>query len=134
MPEDKIEWRPMGLARSVLDQMQEVATSARYFLPLVLDGTGPPFDEQAREEAVRLRAGLDSLEKCIQAARVSVAEYCQAVNDTPDGMLEQEVVVPFGGPVKWTMADVLAGVAWNFTYHLGQINQIQLMLGDGEMH
>jgi len=33
-----------------------------------------------------------------------------------------------------TMADVLMLQRWNLTYHLGQINQIQLMLGDAEMH
>lgn len=32
------------------------------------------------------------------------------------------------------MADVLFLHSWNLTYHLGQINQLQLMLGDREMH
>jgi hypothetical protein len=33
-----------------------------------------------------------------------------------------------------TLAEVLGLPAWNMTYHLGQINQIQLVLGDREMH
>ena len=33
-----------------------------------------------------------------------------------------------------TLADVMMLCYWNIVYHLGQINQIQLMLGDEEMH
>jgi hypothetical protein len=33
-----------------------------------------------------------------------------------------------------TIADVLGMHYWNLTYHLGQINQIQMMLGDRQMH
>jgi hypothetical protein len=42
--------------------------------------------------------------------------------------------MPFGGGVVMTMADILSLPSWNMVYHLGQINQIQLMLGDREMH
>ena len=42
--------------------------------------------------------------------------------------------LPFGGGMTVSMADVLMMHYWNATYHLGQINQIQLMLGDKAMH
>lgn len=134
IPEDKLEWIPLGEVRSVLDQMQEIAVSGRYFLPLVKTGEAPDFDAVARREAVALRGTFDSLDKCIAEARRSVAVLCQAIESVPDDALEREVVVPFGGGVMMTMADVMNGACWNMTYHLGQINQIQLMLGDKEMH
>jgi hypothetical protein len=134
VPEDKASWKPMGEARSVLNQMQEIATAASWFLPIIRDRKVPDFDEHARREAIRLRRGFDTIEKCVEGARESTSELCQAIARFPDSALEDEMTLPFGGGVTMTMADILAMHQWNIVYHLGQINQIQLMLGDREMH
>lgn len=134
VPDDKHEWSPMGEARSVLSQMQEIAASGHWFLPIIRDGVSPEFDEHARKEAIRLRKSFDTVEKCIEAARGSIGGLCQAIEAFPEDRMELEIHMPFGGGVTLTMADVLGMPAWNMTYHLGQINQIQLMLGDREMH
>lgn len=134
VPADKLEWKPLGDVRSVLSQMQEIAASASFFMPLVKTGSAPAFDGEARRKAHELQQSFDTLEKCIDEARRSIAELCQAIGAVPDSHLEREVVVPFGGGITMTMADVLGTAAWNMTYHLGQINQIQLMLGDKQMH
>lgn len=134
VPEDHVDWIPMGSARSVLSQMREIATTADFFLPIVRDGKPPVFDEHARREAVRIRQSHDTLEKCVDGARRGVSELCQAISAVPDSRLEEEISLPFGGGVIMTMSEVLALPSWNMVYHLGQINQIQLMLGDREMH
>lgn len=134
MPSDRADWAPMGDARSVLSQMQEIATNARWFLPIIREGKAPDFDEHARREAMRLRESYDTIEKCVEAARESAGELCAAISAFPDERLESEITLPFGGGMVLTMADVLAMPTWNMVYHLGQINQIQLMLGDREMH
>jgi uncharacterized damage-inducible protein DinB len=134
VPADKAEWVPMGKARSVLSQMQEIATAGRWFLPIVRDRVAPEFDEHAAREAARLRKSFDTIEKCVEAARENTSELLQAVANFPDEGLEDEVSLPFGGGMTMTMADVLSLHSWNITYHFGQINQIQLMLGDAEMH
>jgi uncharacterized damage-inducible protein DinB len=134
VPVDRVEWSPGGEARSVLSQMQEVATAGNWFLPIVRDRVAPEFDEHARREAVRLRRSFDTVDKCVEAARASTSELCQAISSFPDTGLEEEMRLPFGGGVTMTMADILGMHAWNMVYHLGQINQIQLMLGDREMH
>ncbi len=124
----------MGDARSALSQMQEVATAGAWFIPLVRDRKQPEFDEHARREAVRLRKSYDTIEKCVEAARDSTSDLCRAIAAFPDMELEDEMTLPFGGGVVMTMADVLGMHHWNLVYHLGQINQLQLMLGDREMH
>ncbi|AIE83398.1 hypothetical protein OP10G_0030 [Fimbriimonas ginsengisoli Gsoil 348] len=134
VPADHAEWCPMAEARSVLSQMQEIATSGAWFLPIIRDGKPPEFDAHARREALRLRQSFDTVEKCVEAARQSMSELCAAISSFPDDHLEQEVHMPFGGGVSMTMADILSLPSWNMVYHLGQINQIQLMLGDREMH
>ncbi len=133
IPSDKLEWVPMGKARSVLNQMQEIATSGTWFLPLVETGMIPVFDEETKENHTRFRRTLTSLEACIGEAKQSTGQLCQAIMAFPDKDLESEVVLPFGGG-KTTMADVLQMHCWNMVYHLGQINEIQLMLGDTLMH
>lgn len=134
VPEDQREWSPGGDARSVLSQMREMATAPGWFLPMVRDRTVPEFDEHARREAIRLQRSFDRVEKCVEAAREGVSELCAAIAVFPDEALEDEMHVPFGGGATMTLADVLDLPRWNMVYHLGQINQIQLMLGDREMH
>lgn len=134
VPSESVDWVPMGCARSVLSQMQEIATTGDFFLPIIRERAVPEFDEHAMKEAIRIRRSHDTLEKCVQATRNSVSELCQAISEFPNEALEDEISMPFGGGVVMTMSDVLALPSWNMVYHLGQINQIQLMLGDREMH
>src|ERR1700677_4131434 len=130
VPEDKIDWSPMGATRSVLNQMQEIAVSGAWFIPLIAEQKVPEFDAHALEESKRLRLSHDTMEKCISAARTSTSELCTVIELVPDQALETELVLPFGGGMTATVADILGMHLWNLTYHLGQINQIQLMLGD----
>jgi len=134
VPEDKIDWSPMGATRSVLNQMQEIAVSGAWFIPLITELKVPEFDAHALEESKRLRLSNDTLEKCISSARTSTSELCTVIESVPDQALETEMVLPFGGGMTATVADILGMHLWNLTYHLGQINQIQLMLGDRAMH
>jgi hypothetical protein len=132
-PSDKVDWIPMKEARSVLNQMQEIATSGTYFLPLVESGVVPVFDDEMAQQHTRFRRTMERLEDCINEARESTGQLCQAIIAFPDKDLEVEVTLPFGAG-NTTMADVLGMHYWNMVYHLGQINQIQLMLGDTKMH
>ncbi|HJP82147.1 MAG TPA: DinB family protein [Fimbriimonadaceae bacterium] len=133
MPLDKENWTPGEHARSALQQMQEVAAQAAWFLPIIRERRVPEGQHEI-QEAMKARASYDTIAKCVEAARSSTAELCQAITEFPEGKLDEEVTLPFGGGTVVTMADVLSLPAWNAIYHLGQINQIQLMLGDREMH
>lgn len=133
VPSDRMNWVPTGSMRSTLNQMQEIATSGTWFIPLVESGLLPVFDDETRAQHTRFRRTMDRLEDCVTEARQSTGQLCQAILAFPDDRLEIEVTLPFGGG-KTTMADVLQMHYWNMVYHLGQINQIQLMLDDTEMH
>lgn len=129
VPDEKRDWAPGGVARSVLGQMQEIAISGSWLLPVITqrsipDTGGGAFDMTAN----------DTIEKCIEAARGSTNQICQAISAFPDDRLEEEITMPFGGGMTMTMAEILGLHHWNMVYHLGQINQIQLMLGDRVMH
>ena len=134
LPEDKRDWKPAETARSALNQLQEVAMSPQFFVPILREGKMPEFDDHAKEEADRLKKSFDTFEKCREAAMEGTSELCQVISEFPDDRLEEEVTLPFAGGTAMTMADVLGLHAWNMTYHHGQVNYIQTMLGDMEMH
>lgn len=134
LPEDKRDWKPAETARSALNQLQEIAMSPQFFVRLIRDGKMLEFDDHAKEESEKLRKSFNTLAKCREAAKDGTSELCQIVSDFPDDRLEDEVTLPFAGGMVMTMADVLGLHAWNLTYHHGQVNYIQTMLGDLEMH
>ncbi|MFQ3586931.1 MAG: hypothetical protein SNJ74_00400 [Fimbriimonadaceae bacterium] len=134
VPEDKRDWSVGGEARSVLSQMREIALSAGWFLPIVRDRRLPEFSAHAEREGERIADTFDSVEKCIEAARESTAELCREISAVRDEDLETEMQLPFGGGMVLTLAEIIELHRWNMVYHLGQINYIQLILGDREMH
>jgi hypothetical protein len=127
VPSEKLDWVPMGSSRSVLAQMQEIAGSAKFFAPILSERRVPAFEDGEPRRQL-------TFQECIESARESTSEICKLIAQFPDTELEHEMTMPFGGGMKMTMADVLGLHYWNLVYHLGQINQIQLMLGDREMH
>lgn len=133
VPADKEDFSLGGAARPAIAQMQEVAAQAAWFLPIIRDRKVPGGRHEI-EEAMKQRESYDTIAKCVEAARASTAELCQAIAAFPESKLDEEVVLPFGGGITMSMADVLGLPYWNLVYHLGQINQIQLVLGDREMH
>ncbi|MEZ5163605.1 MAG: hypothetical protein R2688_07600 [Fimbriimonadaceae bacterium] len=64
----------------------------------------------------------------------TTSDLCNLIAEFPDDQLENEVTLPFGGGMTITMADVLSIHYWNTVYHQGQVNFIQMLLGDGDMH
>lgn len=133
VPADKADWVPAGQMRSALNQMQEIATSGTWFLPIIEMSRVPVFDDETKKEHTRFRRTMSTIDACINEARQSTGPLCQAIIAFRDSDLDKEIVLPFGAG-KTSMADVLMMHYWNMVYHLGQINQIQLMLGDTVMH
>jgi uncharacterized damage-inducible protein DinB len=114
--------------------MREVALSGSWFQPIIENRRAPAFDGHAAREAARLRRANRTLDECIETARRGTSSLCTAIVSFPDGELETEIFLPFAGGITMTMADVLLLHYQNMVYHNGQINYIQLMLGDADMH
>lgn len=134
VPEDKRVWSPGGEARTVLSQMQEIAMAPDWFSRILREGKAPEMDGHAARIMAEMREGLGTVERCVEQAQEATSDLCARIAAFPDDRLDDELTLPFGGGSVVTMADVLDLHRWNMVYHLGQINQIQLMLGDKEMH
>lgn len=133
VPADKInEWQPMGEARSVLAQLIECA-GVPYFFASVLKGE--PMDLSSPEGQAKrkqLEASITSIETAEEVALRSHEVLYAAIRQVPDSALDEIRPMPWNP--NTTAADVMFFAYWNLVYHIGQINYIQLMLGDTEMH
>jgi len=128
------DWRPAGEARAVLSQMREIASSGYFFIPILKDRTPPTFSPEAMREAQDRMESYKTMLDCIASAREVTGEINLLILSIPDEELEKEIDLPFGGGMRVTIADVCVMHYWNMVYHHGQVNQIQLMLGDRDMH
>lgn len=128
IPADKQDWAPEG-ARSALSQLREIAMVPQFYITILQTGAPPAFDDHARE-----KPSLGTIEECRAEAMRATSELCRMIREFPDADLEKEVTLPFNGGMVVTMADLLGLHYWNTVYHLGQINFIQTLLGDKEMH
>lgn len=135
VPEDKREWSPEGGARTVNDQLAECIQFAEGLCDwLTADFMPTSFDrEKYMARRQQLAEVCKNLDRANELARARYEELYRVIENTPDSRLEQEYKLPFI-PTPSTGADMLWFAYWNLVYHFGQINYIQTMLGDREMH
>jgi hypothetical protein len=128
VPAEQHDWVPAGQGRSVLAQVRELALSGDWVRTILETRAWP---EGASHGTSMADASMAS---ALAEARAGTERLCRAIADFPDADLEKEVRLHFGTGVSMPMADVLELHRWNLIYHLGQINQIQLLYGDPIMH
>lgn len=138
LPPERLAWSPGGAARSALAQAEELAKSADFLLPYL---SGVALEEAETHAEIKEDPGekrdpepSERLSRLLQGAQESTARFCAAVDALPESSLEEEVSLPFGEGVQFLRSDICLLHYWNLVYHLGQINYIQLMGGDREMH
>lgn len=134
IPEDKREWVPMGSARSVKAQMEELATVHIYIIPILQTGEAPVITEDQKSRIAERKMALDTFDKLIDGAIEGAGLIAAAIREVPDSKLEDVITLHSRGGVKRTMCEMVARPYWNLCYHEGQINYIQMLLGDTEMH
>ncbi|MCW5934875.1 MAG: DinB family protein [Fimbriimonadia bacterium] len=127
LPEDKREWVPMGSARTAVDMLAECAFYLN-FATLTMKGmatTGEGKD-MAALQALPFNELVAELHKNAQA-------YAETIASLTDEQFVQEVTHPMTGRPT-ALVNVVNLPAMNLVYHWGQINYMQMMLGDTEMH
>lgn len=125
IPADKLEWQPAPGSRSVLDQLQEVAT--------VFDGLAEAVSKrklemapEAFEEWLKARkqfTDVAELEKKTREGTEKLIEFTLTVGPEE---LQDTVEMPWPGDFR--VADLLNYHNWNMAYHEGQINYIGTLI------
>ena len=127
LPADKLDWKPFDNGRSAMSQLQECAVSPEIFIR-ALSGGGYVYTDDLKAK----REALTTIDAAERKLREGTGELLMAIRETPDSKLEDPIDLPWGA--TWRLVDVMNMHFWNLTYHVGQINYIQTLLGDFEMH
>lgn len=131
MPAEKQMWKVLDTGRNAYDMILE-CVGANWFVAEILKTKDvPQMDPHKRDD---LPVQADTVDKALALLRISAEELADAQEAFPDDLLEQNVTLPFGGGISKPFAWVMMVGYWNMTYHLGQINYIQTLYGDMDMH
>ena len=127
LPEHKLHWKPLDNGRSAMDQLAECAASPQIMMRAI-SGRGYSYEDEERALKNSITT-VDAAEKCLKDGN---AKLLKMIREMPDNKLAEKVDLPWGA--SWTLAEVANMHYWNLVYHVGQINYIQTLLGDFEMH
>ena len=132
MPDDKQTWKPLDEGRSALDQVVECGGGMNLFMSRILQNRALP--EMNPREHERMVAENDTMEKALALLEKGTVALLSAIESFPKEHLGDTIRLPFGGGMDRTFEEVMFMPYWNMTYHTGQINYIQTLYGDREMH
>jgi hypothetical protein len=135
VPEEKRSWVPMGDARTPLDMLAECIQMCDVFEGFLTSDEMPQVDRAAH---MAIREGLlkqcGDLAEASKMAREGASHLCDVMLAVPNERLDRDFTLPMGGGMVVKGIDLLFMPYWNMTYHVGQLNYIQMLLGDKEMH
>ncbi len=129
IPDDKIDVQPMGAARTVRDFTAECIN---FNLMAGAALRGDDNSMPSEEERASLAGLLDSKDKLKAAIEGSLQNITDALQTISEEGLARIVTAPWGEPLSaFRLAHV---AATHMMYHDGQLNYIQALYGDSEVH
>jgi hypothetical protein len=131
MPADKQTWRPLDEGRDALDQLVEL-TSLNFVAAEALRTKSNPVFSDAAE--AKMKAELDTVPKALAGLQSSCDAVVSALESLSDDELEKTVTLPFRGGIVRPLSWLAFLPIRHMSYHYGQINYIQTLYGDKDMH
>lgn len=125
IPADKLDWKPGADSRSVLDQLQEIAT-VHVGLRDAIRNRKLDFTPEMMAEWMEKRkqfTDLAELERMTREGTEAIIEFALSVKPEEFG---DAVEMPWPGDFR--VADLLSYHYWNMAYHQGQIYYIATLL------
>jgi len=119
VPSEKLDWSPMDYGKSVIAILSEISRSNYEIAAVILGSPAKKVETQDYEELQKLVIN-------------SAEEVCKAIDSMNDEALEGEVQMPWGA--MFSAAEAILLPASHMSYHDGQVNYIQLLLGDTRFH
>lgn len=125
IPEEKFAFCPMGCAKTARDILAEIAI-VNVMLAKALTGA------EKDEEFARRVEQASTLAELGELMSESAAVVVDAIDSLSEADLDKEVTMPWGATFPLWQAIFLP--TSHMTYHDGQINYIQTLLGDSTFH
>ena len=110
-----------------MDQIVECAGFAFLTKQIYDAQTTIPLDMTKMEE---LKAQYDTPEKALGLLDHAFEELAQSIEAFPDEKMGDKIILPIGGGLERSFAEVAMMTHWNTVYHEGQINYIETLMPD----
>jgi len=133
MPEDKLTWSPLGEGRTAIHILAECAQCPNWGIGL-LKTRKFEWDEARMEESRKELESLTSIQACEELGWKNAEAFFAAIREFPESDMEDTVRLPFRGGMDMSFVRIMGLMVWNCNYHEGQLNYIQTLYGDKEMH
>lgn len=126
IPEEKRNWSPGGAATSA---HQIVLSCAQLYREVAAALRGEKAESMVEPPASSEELRTDDV---VAQADAALTEICGALDGLTEEEFSQARMMPWG--LEMPVAEIVWFPSWNTGYHDGQLNYIQLLLGDTEFH
>lgn len=133
VPEDKLDWKPLDIGRSVLDQARECAMCPDWCTQIIR-GDGPEWTEELAADMKVQQEAWKTIDDCERECNARLETLFELFRSLGDDRLAETKWLPYDGGRDFTTVEMMEYPRWNFDYHAGQISFIQTLYGDKEMH
>ena len=130
-PEEKLDWKPEGLGRSIRDQLTEcIGANAKWTRILQERAYRNPTEAEWAAET----SGISSRELLAEHLIASADTLASTIRGLDNAFVAMDVPLPWQPEKTRTWAEACFHAYWNLAYHDGQIGYIQTLYGDEEEH
>ncbi len=126
IPEGRRNWVPSGCAKTPMEIYMECAGCYMFFARLV-QGEAADWGEVLRK--AKEDRSLDDAKRLMDEYQEALFK---ALDSLPESKLNEKMILPWGQETTWGQFAFLA--SYHTCYHAGQLNYIQTLLGDADMH
>ncbi|MCL6519155.1 MAG: DUF1572 domain-containing protein [Armatimonadetes bacterium] len=128
IPAEKLFWCALGCAKTAADILKEIACSNIQMAASIRGETPGKFEEEFVDRVGK----ASTLTELGQLVKDSADIVCRAIDNHSEADLEKQITMPWGA--VFPLYEAIFLPANHMTYHDGQINYIQLLLGDSKFH
>jgi hypothetical protein len=128
-PEDQLTASPKGDARSICQFTGEVAGFNYMVAGMLID---KPYPKKTPEEREAFYATIKDKASAVAAIEQSLSVLVDAINQVPEKDWATMIEAPWGQPISKFGLAMFASL--HSSYHDGQLNYIQTLFGDKDMH
>lgn len=129
IPADKLTWVPMACAKSAITILGEIGAGNQMLAEMIRGEKADRERFQAAREAAEASGTLAPMAEFVMDGCKAA---CAAIATLSEADLGKNVTAPWGAEIPLAVAIFLP--AQHMGYHDGQINYIQLLLGDDKFH
>ncbi|MDH7480764.1 MAG: DUF1572 family protein [Armatimonadota bacterium] len=128
IPAEKLSWCALGCAKTAADILKEIACSNVQMAASIRGEKPGKFEEEFADRVGK----ASTLTELGQLVKDSADIVCRAIDSHSEADLEKQITMPWGA--VFPLYEAIFLPANHMTYHDGQINYIQLLLGDSKFH